>query len=104
MLSLKYKDIKKRYHFAKCELQKRVSKFIFVQLLNSAKIASHEKAKIILFQNLSLKSTNSKTKLQRRCLLTNRSRVSNRHFNISRIKLREMLKYNIIPGYKKVSW
>ena len=46
----------------------------------------------------------SKTKIQRRCLITNRGKVSSRVFRVSRIKLREMLKYSIIPGYKKAVW
>lgn len=104
MLSLKYKDIKNRYFFSVNELQKCVSKFVFINLLNSPKVLTRDKPKIVLFRNLILESRYSKTKLQRRCLLTNRARVSSRNFNISRIKLRELLKFNIIPGYKKTSW
>jgi len=37
----------------------------------------------------------------RRCILTNRSRGSIRPFNVARSKLRELLQFGILPGYKK---
>jgi len=104
MIRLKYKDIKNRSAFYKAELKKNVLKSFFTKKLNQKDISENEKKKIIFFFLSKVNTNSSKTKLQRRCLLTNRSRVSNRKFGISRIKLREMLKYNIIPGYSKAVW
>lgn len=104
MLSLKYKDIKNRYQFYKNEIDKNALKFFFVNSINNADNSTVTKKKLTHYYINKLNTKYSKTKIQRRCLLTNRARVSNRNFGISRVKLREMLKYNIIPGYKKAIW
>lgn len=100
MLSFKYKDIKKRNQFLKTELKLKALKYYYVNTLNSNK----NLRKHIITYFLRETKKISKTKLQRRCTLTNRARVSNRAFGISRVKLREMLKFNIFPGYKKAIW
>jgi ribosomal protein S14 len=46
----------------------------------------------------------SKTRIVRRCVITGRARVSNRILGISRIKLRDMLKNEIFPGFSKAVW
>lgn len=104
MLSLKYKDIKTRFHFYKNEMHKKALKYFFVSSVNQKNIKLSTKKKLVRFYLLKSNCGHSKTKMQRRCILTNRSKVSHGDFSISRIKLREMLKYNIIPGYKKAVW
>lgn len=104
MLSAKYKDIKNRYFFYKEEIKKNILKHFFINNLGKKNIKPATRKKIIKFYLLKSNLKYSKTKLIRRCILTNRSKVSNRKFGISRIKLRELLKYNIIPGYKKAIW
>lgn len=104
MLSLKYKDIKNRFLFYKRELDKHAFKCFFINASHAPNLSVSEGKKLKLFYALKLSSKHSKTKIQRRCLFTNRSRVSNGAFGISRIKLRELLKFNIIPGYKKAVW
>lgn len=104
MIRLKYKDIKNRSAFYKTELNKNVLKCFFAKKLNQEKISANEKEKIIYYYLSQINTKYSKTKIQRRCIYTNRSRVSHRKFGIARIRLREMLKYNIIPGYKKAVW
>ena len=100
MLSLKYKDIKNRLKFYKRELDKNSFKFFYI---NAAQKESTRK-KLTHFYLRKLNTNYSKTKLQRRCLFTNRAKVSNKVFGISRIRLREMLKFNILPGYTKAVW
>lgn len=100
MLSLKYKDIKKRKQFLKEELKLKALKHFHI---NSLKFNKKTRKKAIIHYLKESKKI-SKTKLQRRCILTNRSRVSYRKFGISRVKLREMLNFNIFPGYKKAVW
>jgi len=46
----------------------------------------------------------SKTKVVRRCILTNRGRACTRPYNISRMVLRELLQFSILPGYQKAVW
>jgi len=100
MLSLKYKDIKKRFLFCKRELDKHAFKAFFINAAHNKSLSVSERKKLNLFYSINLSHKHSKTKIQRRCLLTNRGRVSNSKFGISRIKLRELLKFNIIPGNK----
>ena len=46
----------------------------------------------------------SRIRVRNRCMLTGRSRGNYRKFGISRIMLREMGNYGLIPGLKKASW
>jgi ribosomal protein S14 len=103
MLYLKYKDIKNRKKFYRQELKKNLLKFFFINSLNKIK-KKEQKKQFISYYLSKLNQKVSKTKLQRRCVLNNRSKVPYRKLAISRIKLREMLKYNIIPGYQKAIW
>ena len=104
MKSLVKKDKKLRKKVASEETSKIVNKFLFINLLNSKKLDLSKKKKIGGFLIKDLTSRNSKTKIVRRCVLTGRSRVSNRILGISRIKLKDMLKNEIIPGFSKAIW
>jgi len=78
-----------------------ILKFLYTNFLNNKK----NKKELKLEPFLKLKQKNySKTKLVRRCVLNNRGRGSIRPFNISRVKLRELFQFGIIPGYKKSVW
>ncbi len=46
----------------------------------------------------------SKTRIVRRCILTGRSRSSTRLLNISRLKMKELIKNKSIKDIKKRSW
>lgn len=46
----------------------------------------------------------SKTRIVRRCILTGRSRSSTRILNISRLKMKELIKNKSIKDIKKRSW
>lgn len=96
MLFKKIKDLKIRKEFKRNEVQNITLKFVSTNFLaqNKDKIRCHS------FSDLKQKNF-SKTKIVRRCILTNRSRGSLRPFNISRTKLRELLQFGIFPGYKK---
>ena len=96
MLLSKTKDLKIRKLFLKKEIQNLSLKFIYTNFFNRNK-------KVLKFRSLkAFKQKNfSKTKIVRRCIFNNRSRGSIRPFNISRIKLKELFQFGIIPGYKK---
>lgn len=96
MLFRKVKDAKLRKQFRQKEVLTTSLKFIYTNYFNKNKNSS----KIEQFINLKQKNY-SKTRVVRRCILTNRARGSIRPFNVSRIKLRELLLFGIVPGYKK---
>lgn len=103
MILAKIKDIRNRESFLKKELLKRKIKFLFINLLNKNNKIQQNAKTIFFFLKLKKKKS-SKTQLLRRCIFNNRSRGSLRVFGISRILLREMFQFGIVPGYKKAVW
>lgn len=99
MLFRKIKDLKLRKKFQQNEIANTSVKFLFTNYFNKNKNINRCQD----FLNLKQKNY-SKTKIVRRCILTNRSRGSIRPFNVSRVKLRELFQFGIIPGYKKSVW
>jgi len=110
MLYLKKKDSKNRSDFYKIEKKKIILKYIFVQVANHFKKVKNLSVlnKILfsfskIFQKKFL-NFNSKTKLFRRCIVSNRNRGNLRPYNLSRIVLRNFIQFGFIPGYKKAIW
>jgi ribosomal protein S14 len=102
MILAKVKDIKNRKQFFKKEFFNKKIKFLFINLLNKNKHLQQNSKQLDFF--LKLKQKNSKTKIIRRCIFNNRSRGSLRFLGVSRIYLRELLQFGVIPGYKKAVW
>lgn len=96
MLYRKIKDLKIRKQLKNKEILNISLKFLYTNFLNKNKKA----LRFEQFQNIKQKNF-SKTKIVRRCILNNRSRGSIRPFNVSRVKLRELFQFGIVPGYKK---
>jgi ribosomal protein S14 len=106
MLFIRIKDIKNREKFEKNELAKIQFKFLFRNLLNITtfdKNAYQRSLLIKFFLSYSLVKA-SKTKISRRCILNNRSRITTRKFGVSRIIFRELLQSGVIPGFSKAVW
>lgn len=116
MLYLKLKDKRNRQRFFLAEKQKLIKKFILIHLIQKLKnqklIKPTFDSKLVQARVLSsllkysynyLKIT-SKTRLVRRCLISNRSRSVLRPFGLSRIVLREFIQFGLIPGYRKAVW
>ena len=103
MLHSKVKDIKYRKKFAKIEKTQLVDNFVFKNLAANPKLAKNLK-KHIFFKFYKTKKLRVKTRIVRRCVLTNRGRGSLQAFKISRVLLRELMGFGIIPGYKKSVW
>lgn len=101
MLSSKVKDLRERKLFCNLEKSKLINKFIFFNLLN--RTTSIEKSIRFLLCSLNFKKV-SKTKVVRRCIITNRNRSIIRPFGISRIYLRELMQFGQVPGYSKAVW
>ena len=51
-----------------------------------------------------LPRNSSKVRIRNRCELTGRPRGYYRRFNMSRITLRELASFGLLPGVKKSSW
>ena len=51
-----------------------------------------------------LPRNSSKTRVRNRCSITGRSRGYLRKFGLSRIALRDMASYGLLPGIQKSSW
>lgn len=104
MLSLKKKDLKVRQKFLNNEQLKRVNKFLFVNTLNNTKSSDLEKTFTIFSKKGLNRSLDSKVKITRRCIINNRNRSVIRPFGISRVYLRELLQFGLLPGYTKAVW
>jgi ribosomal protein S14 len=104
MLSSKIKDIKFRCLFNKLEKQKIINKFIFTNLCNKKDVSVSEKINWVTLKGISNKKYISKVRITRRCVFNNRSRGVVRSFGISRIYLRELMQFGMIPGYTKAVW
>jgi len=104
MLSLKKKDLKVRQKFLNNEQLKRVNKFLFVNTLNNSETSDLEKTFTVFSKESLNRSLDSKVKITRRCIINNRNRSVIRPFGISRVYLRELLQFGLLPGYTKAVW
>lgn len=107
MLSSKVKDIKVRKFYNKSEKKKLINKFLFTNLLNKKNQENNkniEKLNNIFLQKQLNNKRNSKIRIVRRCVFNNRNRGVLRSFGISRIYLRELMQFGIVPGYSKAVW
>lgn len=104
MLSLKKKDFRVRQKFLNNEKIKRVNKFLFINTLNNKKIDNLEKTLAVFYKKGLNRSLDSKVRITRRCIINNRNRSVIRPFGISRVYLRELLQFGLLPGYTKAVW
>lgn len=106
MKYLKIKDIKNREKFFFHEKRNLIKKTIFINFLNL--FSNHFKKKNSIFLYVFIKKlkcfNSSKTKINRRCILSNRNRAIIRPFNISRIVFKDLIYFGLLPGYKKAVW
>ena len=103
MLSLKIKDLKNRDIFYFLEKSKVVDKFIFINLLSRGTAFSRVLMCFFAKQRKQSKKY-SKIVITRRCVINNRGRGVLRPLGVSRIYLRELLQFGLVPGYSKAVW
>lgn len=103
MLLKKKKDIHLRKSFLKVEKLRLLKKYLKISILLQTPTFYKKTTRLIVSKKLLLNKL-SKTKIVRRCVLTNRGRSSLRPYNISRVILRELLQFGVIPGYSKAVW
>jgi small subunit ribosomal protein S14 len=106
MKYLKIKDIKNRERLFFQEKKKLIKKTLFINFLNV--FSNHFKKSHSIFLYVFIKKlkcfNSSKTKINRRCILSNRNRSIIRPFNISRIIFKDLIYFGMLPGYKKAVW
>jgi ribosomal protein S14 len=106
MLFIRIKDIKNRGKFEKKELVKIQFKFLLRNLLNITSLDKNDYQRYLLTKCFLIYSLTkaSKTRVSRRCIFNNRSRITTRKFGVSRIIFRELLQSGVIPGFGKAVW
>lgn len=96
---LSVKDNKRRQLFLKLEWQKLQLRAIADNMSLPFEVRYKARLELTDFSRDS-----SITRIRNRCVLTGRSRGVYRFFKISRIKIRELMSHNKLPGLKKSSW
>jgi ribosomal protein S14 len=106
MLSSKIKDIKIRKLFSKIEQKNLLNKFLFYYITSYYKKLKPKRYLLFYVNFLTKKkfSLINKTKTTNRCVLTNRNRSVLRPYKISRVILRDLLQFGILPGFSKAAW
>ena len=103
MKSVKFKNVEFRKRFKRAELTSTIDKFIYINLLKSS--LQNRKVFSYILNSTKLKDKyHSKSKMKGLCSLSGRSKSIFKNINISRIKLREMISFGMLPGYKKAVW
>lgn len=103
MLSLKVKDLKNRNTFYFLEKSKIIDKLVFINLLNKGNAFSW-KAMCFFAKQRKQSKKYSKTIITRRCVVNNRGRGVSRSLGVSRVYLRELMQFGLVPGYSKAVW
>jgi len=107
MLSAKIKDIKIRNSFQKIEKLKKIKKFLFTNILSknfSKKILNNESLLITFLKVKQKMIFKSRVRMTNRCVINNRNRGVFRPYGISRILMRNLMQFGILPGYSKAVW
>ena len=107
MLFSKIKDLKTRKHHSKNEKLRIIKKFIVTNLLSRSmgNYIDSKKKEMFLYLLSKYRLNNiGKTKIVRRCILTNRGRSIIRPYNISRLTFKKLNQFGYIPGIQKGIW
>ena len=75
-----------------------------LKLIVMSKTLSLEERFIAQTKLAQLPRNSSRVRIRNRCELTGRPRGYYRRFNLSRITLRELASFGMLPGVKKSSW
>ena len=97
------KNIKIRNKFFLFENKKLIWKFLFINLLSLKNLNNKNFLKLFLRIKNNLIRI-SKVQIKNKCVLTGRNRSVNKNFSVSRIEMRNLIKFGVIPGYKKAVW
>jgi small subunit ribosomal protein S14 len=108
MISSQIKDKKIRLSFNKIEKLKRIKKFIFINLSSRCTIDSNISFNrdflFHFFKKQQKMKMKNRARIVNRCVMNNRGRGVFRPFGVSRIVLRNLMQFGILPGYSKAVW
>jgi len=102
MKYLKVKDAKNRAKLKSQEIKNIVFKYAHIKYSVKYRFKSNKILGMYFLPRNVLKG--SKTKINRRCIFSNRNKICSRTFNISRMLFNESVKQNEIFGYNKAIW
>jgi ribosomal protein S14 len=107
MLALKIKDLKNRKLYLKTEKKIIIARFLFIHYLNKPTLEKNKLLFLYFLIKYQLKYNfryKMKTKLVRRCIVSNRGRSTFRPYGVSRFILRNFMQFGVLPGFKKAVW
>jgi len=108
MLSSKIKDIKIRNSFNRIEKIKKIKKFLQFNILSQSSFNSSKSLNqdfVLQFSKDSKKMNfKSRVRMTNRCVVNNRGRGVFRPFGVSRILMRNLIQFGLLPGYSKAVW
>lgn len=93
------KDKKRRLLYNQYELKRLQYKYIINNQETNKQDRFYAQLKLS-----KLPRNSSKTRIKNRCTLTGRAKAVYRQFKISRLALRELASFGMLPGVKKASW
>jgi ribosomal protein S14 len=104
MKASKYKNTKFRKLFFKSELLQKSNKFLLINLLNNSSIKKGCFLFINILRFFFKRILFTKIKLNNKCVYTGKSNAFENRYSISRLVLRNLFQYGILPGYRKAVW
>jgi ribosomal protein S14 len=106
MIFSQFKDKQLRSDYLKTEHKTKINKFLNINILSKLSYFKNKNFKqiCIIKSNLGIKKKFFKTKIVRRSLFADHSKNNNRKLNFSRFVFRDLLKFGLVPGYKKAVW
>lgn len=106
MLFSRFKDKKLRLKYLKEEHKLKVIKFLNINILSKSQHNKKDFKNRAAFPKsfLLYKKKKIKTKLVRRSLFKDHTRSNYRPLNLSRFVFRDLLRFGLVPGYKKAVW
>jgi len=108
MLYKKIKDIKIRNSFNRIEKIKKIKKFLQFNILSQSSFNSSKSLNqdfVLQFSKDSKKMNfKSRVRMTNRCVVNNRGRGVFRPFGVSRILMRNLIQFGLLPGYSKAVW
>lgn len=104
MKKLLKKDKQARKEYGFNEVNQIVSRYLFRYFTSLKNLTDNQRRIILKFFFKKFSLYKSKTKIVRRCVITNRSRSSTRLTLMSRIKLREKIRDKQFKAFEKAIW
>ena len=100
MKSNRVKNLKLRTLFFSRENPKKIYKMLQTNLYNNTFLTNN----LNLFPILSIKKNLVSKTIKNRCVLSGCNNSVEKKYSISRMELRRLMRFGIIPGYNKSVW